>query len=122
MQIRQLTIMVFLLALSGQAVASDCVEAVEHHIDSAEPSYSQVWLEWTARIRNNCDKSYYTLIRVDFQDAEGKRIHKSLTSSMVKQGDTVTLHKRALVDEDIYDRIESSEIRIDPEELPNEVQ
>ncbi|MDZ7804642.1 hypothetical protein [Thiohalophilus sp.] len=122
MQIRQIAIMFLLLFLSGQTLASDCLEAVEHHIDSAEPSYGQVWLEWTARIRNNCDESYYALVTVDFQDADGTRIHKSLTSSMVKNGETITLHKRSLVDEEIYERIENSEIRIDPEKLPNEVQ
>ncbi|MDY6979538.1 MAG: hypothetical protein SV201_06620 [Pseudomonadota bacterium] len=122
MKIRLFPIAVIWLVFTGPALAGDCLEAVEHHIDSAEPSYNQVWLEWSAQIRNNCDKSYYTLIRIDFQDAEGKRIHKSLTSSMVKQSETLTLHKRALVDEAIYDRIESSELRIEPEELPNKVQ
>ncbi len=122
MKTRLISVAVLFFVLSGPTLAGDCLEAVEHHIDSAEPSYNQVWLEWSAQIRNNCDKSYYTLVRIDFQDAEGKRIHKSLTSSMIKKGETTTLHKRSLVDEAIYDQIESSELRIDPEELPNKVQ
>ncbi|MFO8024063.1 hypothetical protein [Thiohalophilus sp.] len=122
MKIKLFPVTVFLLVFTSQTQADDCLEAVEHQIESAEPSYNQVWLEWSARIRNSCEESYYTLVTVDFHDAEEKRIHQSLTSTMIKKGDTVTLNKRSLVDEDVYSKIENSEIRIDPEELPNEVQ
>jgi len=114
--------MIILGIALGPASADECLQAVGHNIDSAEPSYNQIWLEWEARIRNRCDESYYTLVTLNFRDSEGERIHQSLTSSMIKKGDTVTLTKRALLDRDVYERIEATDLEVDPEELPNEVQ
>ncbi|MFP3873984.1 MAG: hypothetical protein ACLFQT_10665 [Thiohalophilus sp.] len=121
MRIRQIAGVVLLTTFGGQAVA-DCLQAVEHEIVSAEPSYDHIWIEWEARIRNQCDEAYYTMVTINFKDAEGEQIHESLTSTMVKEGETVTVNKRSLVEKDVHDRVEETDITLKPEELPNEVQ
>ncbi|TDY02612.1 hypothetical protein [Thiohalophilus thiocyanatoxydans] len=123
MKIGQIVGVLMLIAVGGQpALAAECLEAVEHEIVSDEPSYGHIWVEWEARIHNDCEESYYTMVTINFNDADGEQIHESLTSTMVKEGDTVTVNKRSLVEEDIYERIEDTGISLKPEKLPNEVQ
>ncbi|MDZ7662713.1 hypothetical protein [Thiohalophilus sp.] len=120
MRIGQIIGVLMLAAAGGQAVA-DCLQAVDHEIVSDESSYGQIWVEWQARIRNQCEEVYYTMVTINFKDAEGEQIHNSLTSKMIKEGETVTVNKRSLVEEEIYKKIEDTEIVLKPEKLPNEV-
>jgi len=121
MRIGEIIGIVILAAVGGPAVAG-CLQVEEHEIVSDDPGYGQIWVEWKARIRNQCEEDYYTMVTINFKDAEGEQMHQSLTSTMIKEGETLTVNKRSLVEEEIYKKIEDTKIVLKPEKLPNEVQ
>lgn len=111
-----------LALLAGAAAPAlaeeDCVELVEHSIGEPDEGYGIVEIEWTARVRNRCEESYYATLTLDFLDAEGETLHQSQTRSVIEPGPAVVITKLAMLDEDQAGRFTETRISVGGQALP----